>query len=236
MYHHVNSDRCSNNLEIFEKHLAYIAKNFKSVLPGEDLTKNSICLTFDDAYADFYFLIYPLLKKYKLKALLAVPSKYILERCDATPSTRMGFEHNDLFDNYTKGTFCTYTELKEMLESGLISIASHSHSHTNLLQDNINLTEEIQLSKNILQEKLGVSVESFVFPFGKYNKKILQETKRYYKYAFRIGNAIHSDFNGINGVIYRVDGDNLAAPDTIFRWKQILKYKFKAFTKKVSNG
>lgn len=236
MYHHVNSDRCSNELEMFEKHLVYIAQNFKSVLPGEELAKNSICLTFDDAYADFYFLIYPLLKKYKLKALLAVPSKYILENCDEAPSTRMGFEHNDLFDNYTKGTFCTYAELQEMLKSGLISIASHSHSHINLLEDSVNLKEEIQHSKEILEQKLNVNVESFVFPFGKYNQEILQETKKHYKYAFRIGNAIHADFNGINGVIYRIDGDNLSTPDAIFRWKQILKYKFKAFTKKVSNG
>lgn len=236
MYHHVNSDRCSNELGMFEKHLAYIAQNFKSVLPGEELSKNSICLTFDDAYADFYFLIYPLLKKYKLKALLAVPSKYILESCDEAPSFRMNFEHNDLFDNYTEGTFCTYTELREMIKSGLISIASHSHSHTNLLTDSVNLKEEIQLSKEILEQKLAVNVESFVFPFGKYNQEILKKTKKHYKYAFRIGNAIHSNFNGINGVIYRVDGDNLTTPDAIFKWQQILKYKFKAFTKKVSNG
>ena len=62
MYHHVNSDRCSNDLAIFEEHLKYIKNNFKTIFPGEEITSKSVCLTFDDAYADFYFLIFPLLK------------------------------------------------------------------------------------------------------------------------------------------------------------------------------
>ena len=82
MYHHVNSDRCSNDLAIFEEHLKYIKNNFKTIFPGEEITSKSVCLTFDDAYADFYFLIFPLLKKYNLKALLAIPSKYILDDID----------------------------------------------------------------------------------------------------------------------------------------------------------
>ena len=108
MYHHVNSDRCSNDLAIFEEHLKYIKANFNTIFPGEKVEKNSICLTFDDAYADFYFLIFPLLKKYNLKALLAVPSSYILDDCEQTHEVRMSFEHNDLFLNYEKGTFCTF--------------------------------------------------------------------------------------------------------------------------------
>ncbi len=235
MYHHVNSDRCSNDLAIFEEHLKYIKENFVSVFPGEKVEKNSICLTFDDAYADFYFLIFPLLKKYNLKALLAIPSKYILEDTDELPENRMNFEHNDLFINYEKATFCTYKELKEMRDSGLVEFASHSHSHINLLENEVDLNLELRVSQEILEEKLGVKVDSFVFPFGKYNQSILKEAKKYYKYNFRIGNAIHKDFFGINGAIYRVDGDGLKSADEIFKLSKILKYKFKAFTKKLGN-
>lgn len=235
MYHHVNSDRCSNDLAIFEEHLKYIQENFTSVFPGEKVEKNSICLTFDDAYADFYFLIFPLFKKYNLKALLAIPSKYILDDTDELPENRMNFEHNDLFLNYKKATFCTYKELKEMRDSGLVEFASHSYSHINLLENEVDLDLELRVSKEILEEKLDVKVDSFVFPFGKYNQNILKEAKKYYKYNFRIGNAIHKDFSGINGAIYRVDGDGLKSADEIFKLGKILKYKFKAFTKKLGN-
>lgn len=233
MYHHVNSDRCSNDLAIFEEHLKYIKNNFKTIFPGEKVEKNSLCLTFDDAYADFYFLIFPLLKKYNLKALLAIPSKYILDDTLELPENRMNFEHNDLFQNYEKATFCTYKELKEMRDSGLVVFGSHSHSHIDLTQDSVDLNLELKVSKEILEEKLQVKIESFVFPFGKYNQEILQESKKLYKYNFRIGNAIHKDFNGINGAIYRVDGDGLKTSDEIFKASKILKYRFKGIVKRL---
>lgn len=236
MYHHVNSDRCSNELEIFEKHLLYIKEHFRSVLPSEEITVDSVCLTFDDAYSDFYFLIFPLLKKYNIKALLAVPTKYILDSCSLDSQTRMGFEHNDLFKNYQHGTFCTYEELQEMLDSGLVGIASHSHSHVNMSKNGVDIEEELKLSKDILEKKLNITVESFVFPYGKYDKNILAYAKKYYKYIFRIGNAIHKDFNGINGVIYRINGDGIKSADELFGWKKIAAYRFKAFIKRITNG
>ncbi|NLC27575.1 MAG: polysaccharide deacetylase family protein [Campylobacteraceae bacterium] len=236
MYHHANSDMCSNSLDMLEKHLSYISSNFTSVFPGESLAKRSVCLTFDDAYSDFYFLIFPLLKKYNLKALLAVPSAYLLESCDMPPKKRMDFKHNDLFENWKKGTFCTIVELKEMIASGLVQIASHGDTHTNLLDLEVDLEKEILKSKQILEEKLKIKVESFVFPFGKYNLDLVKKVKEHYLYAFRIGNAIHKDFSGIKGVNYRVDGDSLKSPNEIFRWQNILKYRFKAFLKGFERG
>ena len=235
MYHHVNSDRCSNDLYIFEEHLKYIKANFTTIFPTENIKGNCVCLTFDDAYADFYYFIFPLLKKYNLKALLAVPSKYILDDCDEQQDIRIGFEHNDLFKNYQKGTFCTFEELKEMYESGLIQIGSHSHSHVNLTAQNVDVEKELKLSKEILEQKLGMEISSFVFPFGKYNQEILQKTLKYYKYSFRIGNAIHRDFKGINGVIYRVNGDGLKRYNEIFSFKKILGYKIKGLLKRLGS-
>lgn len=232
MYHHLNSDRCSNDVEIFDEHLRYIKDNFETIFPGEKVGKNSVCLTFDDAYADFYFLTYPLLQKYNLKATLAVPTKFILEDTNIGADERMKFEHNDLFENFHFGTFCTFKELKQMMDSNLVQIASHSHSHVDMTADFVDVQSELCLSKQILQEKLGAQVDSFFFPYGKYNKEILSQTLKNYKYAFRIGNAVHSDFNGINGVIYRVDGDGLKSPDEIFKFKKMLGYKLKATLKR----
>ncbi len=232
MYHHVNSDRCSNDLEIFEKHIKYISENFKTTFPTDEKLKgNYACLIFDDAYVDFYYLIFPILKKYKVKALLAVPTKYILNSCENDISLRMSFEHNDEFKNYEKGTFCTFEEMKEMIASNLVQIVSHSHTHTNLLEENIDLDQELNLSKKILEDKLNIKVETFVYPFGKFNKEIAHQTHKVYKYSFRIGNAIHKDFYGIKGINYRVNADGLKTADEIFKFPKILKYKFKALIK-----
>lgn len=237
MYHHVNSDRCSNDLAMLERHLEYIANNFISIFPLDGkLPKNSICLVFDDGYYDFYKFIFPILKEFKLKAMLAVIPKYILDDTNISSEKRLGFEHNDLLKEYKNATLCTYKELKEMIDSGLVQVVSHSYSHKNLTEDGINIKEELELSKNILEDKLDIKVESFVYPFGKYNQKILDETKKYYRYAFRIGNGINFNFKGIGGVIYRIDGDNLKSPDEPFKFKNMIKYSFKSLIKSIAGN
>ncbi|PSM51858.1 polysaccharide deacetylase [Campylobacter blaseri] len=234
MYHHVNSNTCSNDLSIFEKHLEYISNNYISVFPSDKLFTNSICLVFDDAYADFYYYIFPLLKKYNLKALLAVPTKYIIETTNLSKEQRLNYIHDDLLINYQSATCCTFEELEEMVKSGLVQICSHSHSHINLLEKGVDFKKELLLSKEILEKRLDIEVESFVFPFGKYNQEILEKTKEIYKYAFRIGNAVQKDFNGINGVIYRIKGDELKSEDEIFKPLRLLKYYIKGLFKKVT--
>ena len=233
MYHHLNSDRCSNDYDIFESHLKYISENFTATFPTENLPKNPICLVFDDGYYDFYKLVFPLLKKYNVKVLLAVIPKFTLDDVYTPDDERLNYEHNDLFKHYEKGTFCTYKEIHEMIDSHLVQVVSHSYSHQNLVEDDIDLDEELQKSKEILEKKLNITVESFVFPFGKYNQEILDETKKHYKYAFRIGNGIDKNFSGTNGVIYRLDADNLENASDIFKFSNIMKFKFKTFIKSI---
>jgi len=234
MYHHVNSDRCSNDLEIFKKHLKYISENFTTTFPTfGTLPKKPICLVFDDGYYDFYKYIYPLLQEYNLKALLAVVPKFILDDTDKDTHMRLNHEHNELFNEYKNATFCTYKELQEMSDSGLVQIVSHSYTHKNLLDDDANLEIELLKSKIEIQNKLNISVDSFVYPFGKYNQHILDETMKHYKYSFRIGNGMNHDFHGVNGVIYRIDGDFLKTEDELFKFNNMIKFRFKSFIKSI---
>jgi peptidoglycan/xylan/chitin deacetylase (PgdA/CDA1 family) len=237
MYHHVNSDRCSNDLDIFKKHLQYISENFTTTFPTFDtLPQNPICLVFDDGYYDFYKYIYPLLQEYNLKALLGVVPKFILDGTDKDEKTRLNHEHNELFHEYENATFCTYKELQEMSESGLIQIVSHSYSHKNLLDDDVNLETELVKSQTEIQNRLKIKVESFIYPFGKYNQHVLDETMKYYKYSFRIGNGINKDFHGVNNVIYRLDGDFLKTEDELFKFNNMIKFRFKSFVKSITGN
>ena len=121
MYHHINSDKYSNTLDIFINHLKYIKSNYNIVLPNDKISYNSICLTFDDAFFDFYYYIFPLLKKFNIKVILGVPVKYILEDTLVSYNHRLSINHDDTYNN--KESFCTYKELKEMVDSKLVYIA-----------------------------------------------------------------------------------------------------------------
>ncbi|MCW9026647.1 MAG: polysaccharide deacetylase family protein [Thiovulaceae bacterium] len=230
LYHNINSDKYSNDYEVFEKHLEYIKKNFNVVLPGDKLKGKDICLTFDDGFYNFYEYVYPLLKKFDLKAILAVPTKYILDKTEIDKRERLNILHDETYSNIDRAPFCTYEELLEMSDSGYIKIASHSHSHVNLEKCN-NLIEELELSKNLLESKLNINCDTFIFPFGKYNDEVVNEVKKRYKYLFRIGNGINKNFGGIKGVIYRINADSLEDEKIIFSFSNISKYRLKSFIK-----
>lgn len=236
MYHHINSDDLplSNTDGMMEEHLQLIAERFTTVFPGDELTGKSICLTFDDGYYDFYHYVFPLLQKYNLKAVLAVPSAYILEDTDLPPERRLSLRHHEIYqeENYLSlAPFCTYTELREMIQSRHVTVASHSMNHVNLSDAEVDLEQEIFSSKVVLEKNLGYRVESFVLPYGKYNDAVIELAKEHYSYVFRIGNALNPSWDGIGGLLYRIKGDALQTPDELFKPLKQLGFWFKTMIK-----
>lgn len=241
MYHHINSDDLplSNSDKMMEEHLRLISERYRTIFPGETAGSNTICLTFDDAYFDFYHYVFPLLKTYNLKALLAVPSAYILEDTDLSSERRLSLRHHEIYeaDNYTTyAPFCTYMELREMMQSGHIVIASHSMNHLNLSEEGVDLDKEILRSKVALEENLGFRVESFVLPYGKYNDAVVALAREHYPYVFRIGNALNPSWNGIGGLLYRIKGDALSTPDSLFRPLKQVGFWLKTIVKMVKGS
>jgi len=241
MYHHINCDRFSNDASLFEKHLEYIMNRFHIVVPGDTLSKEkeNICLTFDDAYYDFYHYVFPLLKQYRIKAVLAVPTALIPDNVDIAPNLRMHLGHKEIYQNKnyrTYGSFCTWDELREMKESGLVTMASHSHNHRDLTEKEIDLEEEILTSGKILEERLGTKPDSFILPFGRYNRSSFDMLQKHYRYIFKVGQGVNRDFNGINGLIYRIDGDTMRDEKSIFSFKSMLGYRIKSLAKSLHDG
>lgn len=236
MYHHINSDDLplSNSDSMMESHLRLISERYTTLFPGEESANRSICLTFDDAYYDFYHYVFPLLKKYNMKALLAVPAAYILDDTTIDSATRLSLKHHEIYEgeNYkTFVPFCTYAELREMVQSGLVEIASHSMNHLNLTDEGVDLEREIFASKVLLEEKLGYRIESFVLPYGKYNDAAVALAREHYLYVFRIGNAFNLSWEGIGGLLYRIKGDALRTPHELFKPLRQLGFWFKTFVK-----
>jgi len=226
LYHRVGTGKYATPLPLLQKHFRLIKDKYVDCFPGDRLTRNSICLTFDDAQFDFYHLIFPLLKQLKLKAVIAAPVKYIQEETTLSTEERLKVPLKEIMTEgvyQTKFPYCTWKELKEMVETGLIRIASHSYSHPNLKLDSVDLTEEVILSKHILEKKLGCEIDTFVYPYGKMNRATHLLVKRHYKYAMRIGSAYNWNWQNRDGLIYRVSGDNMRSADEPFKRRAYLK-------------
>ena len=162
MYHHIGTITNPQEEQFpftitpeqFEKQLLFLKQSGYEIVDEHDILHayktghthftKPVLLTFDDGYEDNYTLLFPLLKKYQAHALIFLITDFI----------------------GTSG-YLTWEQVREMKESSLVSFGSHTCSHRRLrsLPDEA-IKQEILQSKQILEEKLGVPVVSFCYPFG----------------------------------------------------------------------
>lgn len=228
MYHRIGTGKHANSLSMLRSHLAYLKDHYPIVLPGDPLkTKSlSICLTFDDATFDFYHYVFPLLQEMGLRAVLGVPVRYILEKTSLTPKERLAIPYplmmqDGFFDQ--KAPFCTWEELREVVESGYVEIASHSFSHANLSFSFVNLEREVVFSKKILEDHLPQAISTFIYPFGRFTSEAHAYVSKIYPYAFRIGSAMNLGWNS-KAPLTRIPADCLESPSSLFSPLKLCRY------------
>lgn len=169
MYHHIDQlgkhEVMTIPSERFEKHLQYLAKHRYEVLTMDELveakqnnkplSRKTVCLTFDDGYADNYTEAFPLLKRYGFKATMFISS-----------------------DHIGQPGYMDWDQIKSMQEYG-INIGSHTRRHKYLPElSQAELSDEIISSRTILQERLGLSVKHFSYPVGGFNQAIKEMVKQ----------------------------------------------------------
>ncbi len=125
--------------------------------------KPGVVLTFDDGYIDNYTTVFPLLKKYNMKATI--------------------FLITDMIG--TEGHL-TKEQIKEMSESGLVHFGSHTVSHRRLdMLTEYQLQQELLNSKEIIEDITGKEVTALAYPNGIYTEKAQQiATALGYRYAY----------------------------------------------------
>ncbi|ACB49461.1 hypothetical protein cce_0109 [Crocosphaera subtropica ATCC 51142] len=123
---------------------------------GIPLPDKPILLSFDDGYGGHYDHVYPLLKKYNYPAVFSVYVKKM--------------------DGTTARSSLTWEQLQQLADDPLITIASHTISHPRDLRElsDDELFQEVMMSKEILEEKLGIPIKYFTYPEGKHDARVKQ--------------------------------------------------------------
>jgi peptidoglycan/xylan/chitin deacetylase (PgdA/CDA1 family) len=190
MYHQILTQPIDNPRQRFIDHVTQLQAQYPVVVPGEVSSegKLDVCLTFDDAYEDFYTVVYPLLKHLNIKAVLAIPTGYI-------ESSEKSLWREPL---------CTWAMLQEMVDSGLVMPAAHGYLHRRLPKHPEKFEEECIKSRDILSQKLNHPITTFIYPYGKTNYWLHRRVKSLYTYGMRAGMAINV-FGTSQRILYRVD-------------------------------
>jgi peptidoglycan/xylan/chitin deacetylase (PgdA/CDA1 family) len=116
---------------------------------GKDLSK-TIVITFDDGYRDFYTEALPILKQCGFTATIFLAT----DRIHGAPARIEGAD------------YLTWGDVRELHGQGM-QFGSHTVSHPDLRSLGPEQIEyELGHSKEVIEQHLGVSVESFSYPFG----------------------------------------------------------------------
>jgi len=189
LYHNLNPTvpgSMSVTPQKFEANLKLLKDNGFTFIPLKEaveylqgkrtsLPPKPVVLTADDGWESVYTYMFPIIKKLNIPITLFI-----------YPASISSSKH-----------FLTWDQLKELQNSSLVDIQSHTYSHPNFKVEKKSLSpiayekfvhKELFTSKQILEEKMGTKITLLAWPFGIYNDYLENEaTKAGYIMAFTIG-------------------------------------------------
>ena len=159
-----------NTPHSFEENIKFLLSNGYTFISFEELNdanngkisfpEKPILVTFDDGYYSNYEYIFPILKKYNIKASIFVVTDKIGKEIDGKK-------------------YLTWEQCAEMQNSGLLEIYSHSKRH--LFYDKFPVRmvlDDVKESYKIIEEKLGTKdLKVFAYPYGAYTKETVWSLK-----------------------------------------------------------
>lgn len=187
-YHNLNPVRPgSMNMtpKRFESQIQWLKDNGYTIIPlkvaveylqgkRSSLPKKSIVVTADDGWQSVYTYMYPIIKKLNVPVTL-----FIYPQTISSGKNAMSWE-----------------QLRELQQTGLFDIQSHTYDHPNFKQTKKRMSAEryekyvdnqLIKSKSILEEKLGAPITLLAWPFGIYDVYLEQRAaKAGYAMAFSI--------------------------------------------------
>ncbi len=132
---------------------------------GEPIPRNVFVVTFDDGYECVYRHAWPVLKELRIPATVFLTTAYL--------DTHSPFPFDDeIRKNATRsGSRNVRTPIdeamREMLASGGIDIACHTHTHADFRGRPRALYRDLLESLDVLRERFGLADATFAFPYGK---------------------------------------------------------------------
>ena len=200
IYHSISNDQSNISLNIseFEKHIIYLKdRNFKTINFDQinNAKKKQIIITFDDGYKDLISCVLPILKKYNFNATCFIVSS-LLGKKNLWDVGKKNFVQKDLMN---------LNDIREWVDNGMF-IGSHSHNHLDLTSLSLDkITDELTYSKKILEDKVGVKIKNFSYPYGKVNNLVYKKTKEIFEKATTTNRGRFDINNHDSHLIPRID-------------------------------
>lgn len=193
MFHDVTlegdmGDTYSLSVGDFEKYLSKEKLKKQFVRHYDDMVSSNddILITFDDGYKSIITTVLPIMKKHDVPFTVFVVVDYI-----------------------GKEGYLSWEDLTQLANEPLCTIGSHSISHSLFrCMSEEQAINELVISKDILQKKLGILVDEFAFPFGSFyavNSSKKKAALRCYKNVFMTRQLVLLSFGRKRKTIPRIN-------------------------------
>lgn len=198
-YHRFNAfraDRMTVRVSVFKFQLRYMQEHGYHFIPlaryvayrtgkASPPPPRSVIITMDDGNKSVYTEALPLVEKYRIPVTLFIyPS--------AISNARYAM---------------TWKQLRTLKGTGLFDIQSHTYWHPNFKIEKRRLTPadynkfvdiQFRRSREVLDKKLGIKVSMLAWPFGIYNKELIQKASQDgYTVAFALDGRHAGDFDNV---------------------------------------
>lgn len=143
---------------------------------GTSLPEKPVVITFDDGYYNNYLYGFPILQEQNMKAVISIIGLYT-DKFSAADENNAYYSH------------CTWPQINEMLQSGLVEIQNHTynlHTYNNgrhgcakkagesLASYQSLLCEDVLKLQNRITEMTGTVPTTFTYPFGSFSSETKQ--------------------------------------------------------------
>ena len=229
MYHMVSPPRPGgrfNKLRVhpsaFERQLSWLAANgwrfiFLSELDAEQTrAKKTVAITFDDGYRDNLLAAHPLLQKHGAKATLLL----VEDRFDRDWSAAKNPHHAD--GELGREPKLADSDIRAMLASGTWELGAHTATHPLLPSlDATGRTREIGGARAALEQRFGVPVESFAYPFGIFGEADRKAVAAAgYRWAVTTNEGVSTDLDADAHALKRI---KVSGKDSLFTFRLRLR-------------
>lgn len=174
VYHSIDEFKGHGSKELyvtpknFEKQMSYLKRNGYTLLTFErwqdiDKVDKPIFITFDDGYQNNLnaFNIFQKLKDSRFQPIATI---FVIS------------------DFISRSNRLTKADLKRISDSGFFSIQSHTATHPDLTKLQ-SFEYELKNSKEKIEQITGKQVIALSYPYGNFNDRVVNETKKYYRYG-----------------------------------------------------
>lgn len=179
------------------KEQGYVSVGIDDLLAAQKgerpLPDKAVLLTFDDGYRGMYEQVYPLLRAFNYRAVLALVGQWL----ETSPDKEVMYGRKLVAREY----FLSWVQIREMVDSGRVEIASHSFDlHRGLLanpqgntraaaisrrydadtghyendaQYRRRIRNDLQRNSDLIARKTGHRPRVMVWPYGAHNRAVI---------------------------------------------------------------